>query len=328
MMMECPRCGFSQPKDQFCANCGLNIEQFLKKPKPFWIRLAQNPNLHLSLIGILVVVIIGYIFYSQRGLVARQMNALLTGTPLSSREAAVKPRRAAKPVVHEPVAPSKPINENKAVEAQAVAPAPPPPPAAEKPPEVQKIEVSYWEIGREDLNALIEGAEKVSDGNAGRAYEWTKDAHKMADAIQGKSRRITVSRTIPAQSGSQLSVETPATASEAFQFGLYFQVSRPDGATAASKDYSIKWDSTLVLPQADNGQAVGSAPAVRGLTESPFSGTVSIGPNTLVMLVYEPPNRTPRQEYVARAGEGPWSIFLSDAFRAGASDWIVLLQMK
>jgi hypothetical protein len=46
------------------------------------------------------------------------------------------------------------------------------------------------------------------------------------------------------------------------------------------------------------------------------------------MLVYEPANRSPRQEYISRAGEGPWSVFTSDAFRAGATDWIVLVQLK
>src|SRR6185312_12310386 len=90
MMMECPRCGFSQPKDRYCASCGLDIEQFLKKPKPLWIRIAQNSNFHLSLIAILMVLVVGYLFNASHGVVARRMNALLKGTPLSSREAEVK----------------------------------------------------------------------------------------------------------------------------------------------------------------------------------------------------------------------------------------------
>jgi hypothetical protein len=28
MMMTCPKCGFEQPKDQFCASCGVNVENY------------------------------------------------------------------------------------------------------------------------------------------------------------------------------------------------------------------------------------------------------------------------------------------------------------
>ena len=49
--------------------------------------MAQDPNVHLSLIGILIVVVIGYIIYLQRGVVTRQMGALFNGTPLQSRDA-------------------------------------------------------------------------------------------------------------------------------------------------------------------------------------------------------------------------------------------------
>src|SRR5579871_4315876 len=86
MMMDCPRCGFSQPKDRYCANCGLDVEHFHAKPAPIWIRLLQNPNFHLSLIAILLVFVVGYILYSRSGL-TREVGHLLRGTPLSSRDA-------------------------------------------------------------------------------------------------------------------------------------------------------------------------------------------------------------------------------------------------
>lgn len=31
MLINCPRCGFSQPKDQYCASCGVNIENFIPR---------------------------------------------------------------------------------------------------------------------------------------------------------------------------------------------------------------------------------------------------------------------------------------------------------
>ncbi len=35
-LMLCPRCSFSQPKDQYCANCGLNVDTYIVKPLPWW----------------------------------------------------------------------------------------------------------------------------------------------------------------------------------------------------------------------------------------------------------------------------------------------------
>ncbi len=86
-MMECPRCGFTQPEDRYCASCGLDVNNYVAKPKPLFMRIVQNSNLHLSLIGILIALVIGYIFYSQRDLMSREVHHLMGGTPLLSRDA-------------------------------------------------------------------------------------------------------------------------------------------------------------------------------------------------------------------------------------------------
>src|SRR4051794_27615155 len=86
MMMECPRCGFTQPKDQYCAKCGLDGDAYAAKPKPFVGRVLQNPNLHLPLIFALIAVTVGYIIFSQASIVTRQVGRFF-GTPISSRDA-------------------------------------------------------------------------------------------------------------------------------------------------------------------------------------------------------------------------------------------------
>lgn len=36
MLINCPRCGFSQPKDQYCASCGVDMEKYTpRKANPF-----------------------------------------------------------------------------------------------------------------------------------------------------------------------------------------------------------------------------------------------------------------------------------------------------
>ena len=87
MMMVCPRCGFSQPADPYCAQCGLNISTFQPVKKSFLVRFFQNPNLHLFLIAALVVVVLGYIFYSQRDLLGKEVGEFLKDIPLLSNYA-------------------------------------------------------------------------------------------------------------------------------------------------------------------------------------------------------------------------------------------------
>ena len=61
-MMDCPRCGFSQPKDQFCANCGINMQAIQPARKPVSQMVLGNPYV----IGTLVTVILAsMIFYLQ-----------------------------------------------------------------------------------------------------------------------------------------------------------------------------------------------------------------------------------------------------------------------
>lgn len=58
MLFNCPRCGLSQPDDQYCAQCGVNMHSFKQKEKPLWVRLASNTSLQIGLL-ILVTFFIG-----------------------------------------------------------------------------------------------------------------------------------------------------------------------------------------------------------------------------------------------------------------------------
>lgn len=68
MMQECPRCGFLQPRDRYCAYCGLDIESFLTKPQPWYRRLLLNTAIQVGALGITVCGTFGYIYWQQKGL--------------------------------------------------------------------------------------------------------------------------------------------------------------------------------------------------------------------------------------------------------------------
>lgn len=62
MMQECPRCKFSQPKDRYCANCGLDIETYVPQPESVVQKLGKNTALHIAIV-ILIMVGLGVVIY-------------------------------------------------------------------------------------------------------------------------------------------------------------------------------------------------------------------------------------------------------------------------
>jgi hypothetical protein len=56
MMVNCPKCGFSQPDDQYCANCGVDMVMYRAKRSPSGFRFLSNTKFHLSVLAAVAVV--------------------------------------------------------------------------------------------------------------------------------------------------------------------------------------------------------------------------------------------------------------------------------
>jgi hypothetical protein len=55
MLVKCPKCGFDQPKDTYCANCGIEMESFRPIKAPLWKRIVKSP-----LFSLLIFIVLGY----------------------------------------------------------------------------------------------------------------------------------------------------------------------------------------------------------------------------------------------------------------------------
>lgn len=64
MLINCPKCGFSQPKDRYCASCGVDIENYRPTPPPVGSKLLSNPILHVA--GIFLIVAGAVVFIQQQ----------------------------------------------------------------------------------------------------------------------------------------------------------------------------------------------------------------------------------------------------------------------
>jgi hypothetical protein len=64
MLVNCPKCNFSQPKDTYCANCGIEMDTYRPEKKPILKVLLKNPLFHLVIF--LFASYFAYINYVQK----------------------------------------------------------------------------------------------------------------------------------------------------------------------------------------------------------------------------------------------------------------------
>lgn len=50
MLIKCPRCGFQQPDDTFCAQCGVDMVTYKPTAVPVWKKALSNPLIQLSIL--------------------------------------------------------------------------------------------------------------------------------------------------------------------------------------------------------------------------------------------------------------------------------------
>jgi hypothetical protein len=61
MNINCPKCGFEQPRDRFCANCGIDMENYQAPDRPMAQRLATSSMFYFFLAIIVVIATILFV---------------------------------------------------------------------------------------------------------------------------------------------------------------------------------------------------------------------------------------------------------------------------
>jgi hypothetical protein len=178
-------------------------------------------------------------------------------------------------------------------------------------------------LGGEALANLLALGERLSEGSGGRAYLYPHGL-KIAEQIGNVGQRLSLGRSVATRVNSHISAATPPTTTEAFQYGSDFQITKVE-----DKNLGVKFEVLLALPQPETpGEAASTAPTVRTVVDNALSGTATFNSNGLLLLVMDPSNRLPREEFLLRAGEGPWTVFSSPEFRGGLTDWVITVQIR
>ncbi len=162
-MITCPKCGFLQPEDQFCAKCGIDMLAFQPKRKPLLHRLFVSPSFHAFIIIVCVLAVIYYIFQTEQRKIRRQRSqfAQLTEThSVESRDEVVESARS----TSTPVTTSKRSRPESSIEKRNMMAADtsdsgPSSDPGTAPPLKPSFEVIFVEMKKNYLDELLESIE-------------------------------------------------------------------------------------------------------------------------------------------------------------------------
>lgn len=90
-MMKCPRCGFTQPRDQYCAQCGLDISTYKPPQRPLFDRLVQSPLVQLGFVAVLIFSVSTYVIRKKDRALTERVNYLKGNLQISSQKPASPP---------------------------------------------------------------------------------------------------------------------------------------------------------------------------------------------------------------------------------------------
>lgn len=85
MLINCPKCGFSQPRDRYCAKCGVDMETFKPAEKSFISRALVHPALHIGLVFVLVFLAVVLIKSRERKSFLAQVDSMPSGVRVVER---------------------------------------------------------------------------------------------------------------------------------------------------------------------------------------------------------------------------------------------------
>ncbi len=289
MMHECPRCGFVQPKDRYCANCGLDIDNFKPAPRPLFRRVSES-TLFQVCFAILIVVGLGSIIYkSQKDTINEKLKAALNlASPnVASQSQSVEPAQNANapesdaaisetsdPIVNT-AAPSAPAVETKTAVSR-----------------VKEFNVQFVELSRLYVSQLAQENQVVDETSATRSIVMASQPsvstfrEKDPQAIVlpgGDTHSVRINRPINLDymhmvggpnevSGMSLEIMPSGTNEQTTEFTINGTVTlrTPEGSVA-----NYGFDGKYVLPNSSSLIVSGILPhqTVRPEDQENFSGT-------------------------------------------------------
>ncbi len=343
-MMECPRCGFMQPPDRFCANCGLDIENYKAPALPWHQRLLTSAQFHVVLASLLLVALVFFAYQSRspdpdpaqlrtsaesaeveaqgRATLPPPPEAAAGGTMAATAPTPPPPAQRSETTTAEPLAEStetltapaeSPVSLLEEAEANPL-PAPP-----------DQMELRFYELELERVQEMISWADSTQEINMGplqpMALALVVDRERLANSLARARPLPGQERGLFAEGGqiflSQV-VESEPLADEA-------------SGRSAFSSFNLEVAVQNIQPNQVDIGIVGSLSLRTDSSEgSPHSAQFrsfkTLNWNSSLVIVGTLPHRPPLEGEDIDFQNGPLAIMNSPDFLQNRTEFIILIQ--
>lgn len=331
-MIECPRCGFSQPEDRYCANCGLDIQNFKPQLPPWYRRLFRTAVFQITAATVLVVLFAWQILHDQTQNIENQISRLEksisadveTITPVANTTPAADRKSPANAkAVHKASAPVQAEREDAVTEAQAAAPFPTVSPSAllqalpiATLPET--VQISFYEVPREALAAALQDSQSLGISPAFQIFNLA--SVDRLKTLTSASRALPGSMNVNIKDRPSRKSYLVGGATAGSPSGLIVDMGIPVAGAAGTPGFSMRLAIQVSGSHRDNPSQVISAQMDEVLQTSTDHPVLILGavPTQLAFPAVQPAELTGL----------PFHVLTSPSFQQSATDAVLILRFK
>lgn len=307
-MADCPKCHFTQPDDQYCANCGVDMHAYKPEPDPLHKRLMQNLGAQVAVVVLIVAVLFSGIYVTQREVIDRKLRTALSTN--SSDELLSEPQAIKDEVVMEKAPPPAAMALNAApIEDTNI-----PTPTANSEP-INRIEIAFAEVPMPLVQLWANEGQLLSEDSQTRSILVIQDG-----SLSGLRRQDWEPFFLPG--GSTQIVNT----AEAYLVQFIMPLPKYEAEVGMALEVSTRNLSSDKINF--EIQAIMSLPAELDETvnSSTVTGTYEIPRGAVLVIVGLLPQSSIRGEAADALNGTPLAVMQSPEFLAGASEFALIIR--
>ena len=308
-MQQCPKCGFVQPQDRYCASCGLDIESYKPQPEPLSSRLAKSTALQITLVVAIVLSLGVFIYLSQKEQLDAQLARVLHSTPPPEISTQSLDDSA-------PPSPTTPDASNEtAVASSADGPAAPATDSAATEKANREIIITFAEVSKSVLQQLESEGQFLNESAQVRSF-----VVPLEDPIRLKERdpefnQLPGGETLPLRIGSPHNFNFTHLNASNEDIGLDLQI---NPLQFSENSLELDFDGRLLL----KGEA--------GLTlaNQDLNANYTFATKGTLVIIGLLPREQVRPEVLTQFEGSPLSILQSTSFLNGLTEFAIFVQVR
>lgn len=319
MLITCPKCGFNQPQDKYCAQCGVDMESFKPQEESTSKKLFRNPAFHITLFVLFIAGLVAlYLGQTQEGL-GERLSSFGVGIQVASSvggEAAEAPEEFSEAqtesflpgdvdATNSPATPVPPADNSKNFLPNSASGS-------------GKIKVTYAEISRTNLGLLLSEAQKHGEVADFRDYA-AGSIGDFAQKTKTFNLKVLHSEEVPLKSATAAWFHgLRDKVDPEIEVGLhtFIEIQRPpEGLPKVSLEIQRSWREA-------------TTDGTYALTRRQFPALLEVPPNTAIFITGFLPTRANLDEMNSDLSAIPvFKILDSPEFQRRQSDFVVFIEI-